>query len=558
MESELWASDDDGLAKTFGFRRHKDDTLSYYDASIKYDSEYKNRCRFHWVIDYWFDSTYDRMTKRLDGAGYHYYYYHGIDGSTDGAGQLRYINGPWSYDSQYYFYDDAGRVDFREILQSSSYPNIEHETGLTFDVLGRVGAITGKLGTFDIAYSGNSGLVDHVDYPNGQYTGFQYLPASQGQFLEKVSHLTGPTGSVIAEHTYTHSDSGQIETWRRNVPGHYDRTYSMTAAGSYDDTYRLESVSQTGGGASSFDYTYDAAGNRTSKKVGSTTYAYGTPNTRNQLTGNGLTYDSNGNILTHVDPETGERHLYQWDSINRLAVVETDKDNDGVFEAGDTRSEFSYDGLSRRYKIVEKSRSGSTWVIDSTNYFLWCGGEICQKRVGSTSYTAIKNNYYAGMGETRHTSTSNKTDYHYLTDHLGSVREVTNDSKTLQGVYDYTPYGKQGAGVYEWGGFAADFGYTGHFHHAPTATPLAWFRGYHAGMGRWLSGDPIGEAGGFNLYAYVGGSPIDWYDESGLGPKRATGAIKGNDESLGFEWVKVQFLPAIQAAICCFLAGGLG
>ncbi len=35
-------------------------------------------------------------------------------------------------------------------------------------------------------------------------------------------------------------------------------------------------------------------------------------------------------------------------------------------------------------------------------------------------------------------------------------------------------------------------------------------------MGRWINRDPIGEAGGLNLYAYVGGNPVRYTDRQGL------------------------------------------
>ena len=41
-------------------------------------------------------------------------------------------------------------------------------------------------------------------------------------------------------------------------------------------------------------------------------------------------------------------------------------------------------------------------------------------------------------------------------------------------------------------------------------------RPYDPNMGRWLSRDPIGEAGGVNLYGFVGNKPICTYDFLGL------------------------------------------
>jgi RHS repeat-associated protein len=42
------------------------------------------------------------------------------------------------------------------------------------------------------------------------------------------------------------------------------------------------------------------------------------------------------------------------------------------------------------------------------------------------------------------------------------------------------------------------------------------YRHYDPRLGRWLSRDPLGEAGGFNLYAYCGNDPVNRHDPLGL------------------------------------------
>ena len=43
-----------------------------------------------------------------------------------------------------------------------------------------------------------------------------------------------------------------------------------------------------------------------------------------------------------------------------------------------------------------------------------------------------------------------------------------------------------------------------------------YFRDYDPTTGRYVEADPIGLAGGLNLYAYVEGNPVTRYDPSGL------------------------------------------
>jgi RHS repeat-associated protein len=46
-------------------------------------------------------------------------------------------------------------------------------------------------------------------------------------------------------------------------------------------------------------------------------------------------------------------------------------------------------------------------------------------------------------------------------------------------------------------------------------TDLLYYGYRYEKDGSWLSRDPIGEAGGINLYAYVNNSPVDWIDDLG-------------------------------------------
>ena len=102
---------------------------------------------------------------------------------------------------------------------------------------------------------------------------------------------------------------------------------------------------------------------------------------------------------------------------------------------------------------------------------------------------------------------------YYTRDHLGSVREVTDNSGTVRARYDYDPYGRV---TKVSGDVDSDFLYTGHYYHARSGLHLAMYRAYDADLGRWLNRDPIGEAGGINLYGYVGNNPVNWIDPLGL------------------------------------------
>lgn len=94
-----------------------------------------------------------------------------------------------------------------------------------------------------------------------------------------------------------------------------------------------------------------------------------------------------------------------------------------------------------------------------------------------------------------------------------SVAGVVVDVGNVVARYDYDAYGRRTLVA---GTDLADFGYTGHYVHKPSGLHLALYRAYDADLGRWLNRDPIGEAGGINLYGYVGNDPVNKIDPFGL------------------------------------------
>ncbi|MEX2577836.1 MAG: RHS repeat-associated core domain-containing protein [Verrucomicrobiales bacterium] len=64
--------------------------------------------------------------------------------------------------------------------------------------------------------------------------------------------------------------------------------------------------------------------------------------------------------------------------------------------------------------------------------------------------------------------------------------------------------------------YGFEFAHHGQFEDPETGYHDYSYRCYSPGLGRWLSRDPIGERGGFNLYASTGNSPVNALDWLGL------------------------------------------
>jgi RHS repeat-associated protein len=240
-----------------------------------------------------------------------------------------------------------------------------------------------------------------------------------------------------------------------------------------------------------------------------------------------LEYDLNGNLK-----DNGAGMEYSWDAANRLIKID-----DGTDE-----TEFIYDGAGRR--VAEKLNST---VIKR---WLWAPGENQPVEERNDDGDVVVKHYYdQGVYVPADSSPADKLFYTY--DHLGSVRELTDDNETVLARYEYDPYGRRtkltGTGN-------ADFGYTGHYQHS-SGLILTWYRAYDPELGRWLSRDPFGSfshslmpmpsaetywepeynaellSEGPNLYSYIGNDTLNNIDELGIAhqkKKQSTGKFKGS------------------------------
>lgn len=524
-------------------------TYSYFLDNQVQSVTYGSAARPTPGISFTYDAIFGRMATMVDGTGTTTYAYHPITAGpafTTGAGRLASIDGPLANDTVSFGYDELGRVLNRSLGLGATAGS--YTQGVTYDALGRVSAQANELGNFGYTYVGKTGRLDTVTLPGGMTTTLGYHPMTQDFRLAGITHKRSG-GAVISSHAYTYSPAGAITSWAMQTDVDGSSTFQFTN----DDTDQLVSAVRTGtiptGAPAVSSFRYDAAGNRLTTQLDKVvqTHSY---NNLNQLTGTtagGLlrveghldelatvtvnnvnakvtadkkyvaevpvttgsntitvratdannnvaqkqwlvtgitgtaaspTYDFNGN--TTNDGTRG----YEWDAKDRVkAIVQ-----------GALRSEFTYDGLGRRVRIVEKN--GAT--VTSDKRFVWVGAEIVQEREASTNAVTKRFNGHGVLGANGVLV--------YLRDHLGSVREAMDTTGSVRARYDYEVYGKRRKVR---GDLIADVGFTGHYQHETSGLVMAWLRLYNPEIGAWINRDPLDS---LNEYHYSSNSPVNKLD----------------------------------------------
>jgi RHS repeat-associated protein len=251
-------------------------------------------------------------------------------------------------------------------------------------------------------------------------------------------------------------------------------------------------------------YSYDSAGNRTDTLFANAIIGAG--NRTQRFKGYALSYDLNGGLLAKSglgasDPwNRTDTTTFQWNAQGELTRVEK-------WPAGGahTVTTFAYDALGRR---VGKTVNGVT------TWFLYDSDQLIMDVNAASGAMAAEYGYFEGSN--------------LLAIRTPSWTGIALKDPVAHGVIGVaaaqggTEIKNYGISASPWGEVASDTGTVVRFrlgsqeYDQETGLYHLGARYYDPQLGRFMSEDPSGIAGGLNLYTYAGNDPVDRHDPTGL------------------------------------------
>jgi RHS repeat-associated protein len=217
------------------------------------------------------------------------------------------------------------------------------------------------------------------------------------------------------------------------------------------------------------------------------------------------TYNTAG-CLTNILENTDAMAL-NWDERYRLTSVASSA----------STTCYTYDVLGRRISRIEGS---------ITNYYVYDGRQVVADLDGSGN---LLRTYVWGPGidnllsMTVHTNGGSQASatYFAIKDHQNSVIAMVDSAGSAVETYEYDAYGM--TTIHDAAGnelteseIGCRYLFQGREYDAATGHYYFRARWYNPDIGRWLSKDPIGIAGGLNLYEAFRSNPVNAVDPSGL------------------------------------------
>src|SRR5665213_2675325 len=253
-----------------------------------------------------------------------------------------------------------------------------------------------------------------------------------------------------------------------------------------------------------------------------------------------LQYDSNGNLTND-----GTRVFY-YDGENQLTNVHV---------AGQWQSLFVMDGLGR--KRIERNYSWvtSAWHLTNEIHYVYDGMLTVQERdtnnIVLVTYTrgmdlSTTRHGAGGIGGLLARSDANGSAY-YHSDGGGNVTALIDGHGNIQARAEYDAFGKfiKRTGLLS---KANRYWFSSKEYEPQAGIYYYGHRFYEPNLSRWLNHDPIGEAGGINLYEAMGNNPVSNVDPYGLMlPMIPGGYHAGNGPWNGYDTAAI-FVPVAAGA----------
>ena len=278
-----------------------------------------------------------------------------------------------------------------------------------------------------------------------------------------------------------------------------------------------QNVETVGGTTHTFDYVYDANQQLLDVK-------------RDGVTVETYSYDINAN-RTSRRLESNPAEVAAYDTQDRLAsrgTVPYQVNDDGFLAArgndtfaygtqgelvsaqvGDSIVTYSYDAFGRRVGKNVSSPSGQ-----SRDDYLYGDPGDALRVTAVRSGSELTVLFYDEAGSLYAFERAGGR-YSVASDHLGSPRLVTTASGQVVKAIRYDGFGTVLSDCDP--AFALPIGFAGGLADPETGLVHFGYSDYEPASGRWTARDPVlFEGGQFNLYAYVGNSPVTFRDPLGL------------------------------------------
>ena len=385
--------------------------------------------------------------------------------------------------------------------------DIQQMINYEYDAKGNMTTVSDSLNNSKVmaryTYDSNDNL-SSVTYGNGTSTSYTY---NKGNMIEKVIN-NNADNTQMSIYSYDYYLDGNVSQQNRNgVNCYYDYDEFSRIT---DEDYDREEI----------DYYYDAAGNRTLKKIcddnGDTdvNYTYDLNNrlleestdyyAKNETDVTKYVYDNNGNQIKKIGYTTkgvngspsqdlvsenelnNTYEIYKYNEFNEMTSFESNKES---------KWEYAYLPNGLRYRKSNASHFDRYVWDRNGNIIAEMNGEgnLTSKYVRGNKLISKDGNEYFGY------------------DGHGSVVNISNESGKSIKSYDYDAFGV------ELNKDANDtnlFRYCAEQYDNETDSIYLRARYYSPSLGRFTTEDPAKD--GNNWYSYCAGNPVNGWDPSGL------------------------------------------